>query len=392
MEISYLLDEFYQSTRVPASFFQNRELVSKSSYARQDFNLPLILLNGLSNPLPKIWYSYTAEYMYFGGLNLEEENGILFIGPVLLSDCLPRQAETILSRLGRSSQDAPALRAYFSENTTCDLPALLSHLRFLNYAINRKKEPVITRLPFMWNIPYPIPDNIPFELRQPVDSADSIGENALISYLRYGRLDAMEKLLDEHFVQIGSQSSLTMDYMRSYILSANVMASRTAANAGVDFKLATSLASHYMDKILQARTKPELSFLFNEFFRDYTLRVARAQQALSHSKAVRQINRYIQSHLYEKITPSILAGSLHRNSSYLCTHFRRETGKTISFYIQECKVKEAQRLMNYPDFTIVTIGEMLGFSSQSYFCSVFKKITGKTPGGYREEVFSGGRQ
>lgn len=387
MEINYLLDQFYQSTHIPVSFFQNRELVNKSPFSRQDFNLPLILLNGLSDPLPPIWYSYTSEYLYFGGLALENENGILFIGPVLSSDCLPRQAETILGRLGRSSKDSSALRAYFSGNAPCDLPTLLAHLRFLNYVINQKKEPAVSRLPFTWNIPYPVLDTIPFELRQPVDSADSMGEEALISYLRYGRLDAMEKLLDEHFALAGSWNSLPMDYMRSYILSGNAMASRTAVQAGVDFNLANSLASYYLDKILQAKTKPELSYLFNEFFRDYTRRVARAQQPLSHSKTVRQINQYIQSHLYEKITPSILAESLHRNGSYLCTHFRRETGKTISSYIQECKVMEAQRLMSYRDFTIVTIGEMLGFSSQSYFCSVFKKITGKTPKEYREEFY-----
>lgn len=48
------------------------------------------------------------------------------------------------------------------------------------------------------------------------------------------------------------------------------------------------------------------------------------------------------------------------------------------------KITEAVRLIEYKDLPIVTIGELLGFSSQSYFCSVFKKVTGKTPKEYRE--------
>lgn len=387
MEIKYLLDQYYQATHIPVSYFKDRELVSKSSFAPQDFNLPLILQNGLSDPLPHIWYSTTPEYLYFGGLRLEAENGILFVGPVLPSECLPRQAETILLRLGRSLRDVSALQAYFSSNTSCDLSVLLAHLRFLNYALNAKKEPEISRLPFTWNIPYPVLDSVPIELRQSVDSSDSLGESTLISYLRYGRLEGMEKLLDEHFVHAADWNRLPMDYMRSYILSANIMASRTAVSAGVDFDLANTLASYYLDKILQAKTKPELSYLFYDFFRDYTRRVAHIQQPLSHAKTVRLINQYILSHLYEKITPAIIAENLHKNCSYLCTHFRKETGKTITCYIQESKIKEAQRLMSYRDFSLITIGEMLGFSSQSYFCSIFKKITGKTPNEYREESF-----
>ena len=173
MDLDYFLDQYYQATHIPVSFFQDRALVSKSSLSLQDFNLPLILLNGLSDPLPELWYSYTSEYLYFGGFTVEEENGILFVGPVLPSECLPRQAETILRRLGRSAKDSASLRAYFAGNISCDLSALLAHLRFLQYAFNRKKEADIARLPFTWNIPYPVLEDIPIELRQSIDPADS---------------------------------------------------------------------------------------------------------------------------------------------------------------------------------------------------------------------------
>lgn len=85
MDLDYFLDQYYQATHIPVSFFQDRALVSKSSLSLQDFNLPLILLNGLSDPLPELWYSYTSEYLYFGGFTIEEE--MVFFLSVLY--CLP---------------------------------------------------------------------------------------------------------------------------------------------------------------------------------------------------------------------------------------------------------------------------------------------------------------
>lgn len=69
--------------------------------------------------------------------------------------------------------------------------------------------------------------------------------------------------------------------------------------------------------------------------------------------------------------------------SYLCTHFKQETGMTISAYVQQEKVREAKRLLKGSSYSIVEISEALAFSSQSYFCAVFKKITGMTPESYR---------
>lgn len=384
MDLTFFLNQYYQANRVPLSFFKGKELVEKSELSLQNFNLPLILMNSLPAKLPPVWYSFTPEYLYFGGITVPEENGIVFVGPLMPFECLPRQAELILHRLGRKASDEPALRTYFSKNAVCDLPTLFSHLKLLNYALNQKTEPDIVGMPFSWNIPYPVLEELPIELKIEVAPEDPWNEKNLMSYLRYGRLDAMEKLLNEHFIHADSWDEISIDYMRIYILSANIMASRTSVQAGMDFSLANALASYYLDKILHAKTKSELTYLFYDYFKEYTKRIARIHQFHSHSVTVRQIHQYIQSHLYERITPALLAENLHMNCSYLCTHFRKETGKTISIYVQECKIEEARRLLEYKELSLVTIAEMLGFSSQSYFCSVFKRVIGKTPKEYRE--------
>lgn len=73
------------------------------------------------------------------------------------------------------------------------------------------------------------------------------------------------------------------------------------------------------------------------------------------------------------------------NCSYLCTHFKNETGKTLSIFIQECKIDEACMLLKTKALTQFEVSSLLSFSSQSYFCRVFKKIKGVSPTEYLQQ-------
>ena len=70
---------------------------------------------------------------------------------------------------------------------------------------------------------------------------------------------------------------------------------------------------------------------------------------------------------------------------YLSTKFKKETGMTLSQYIQEQKIGKAKSLLKSTDRSILEIATYLGFSSQGYFQNVFKKLTGMTPKDYRNQ-------
>lgn len=64
-------------------------------------------------------------------------------------------------------------------------------------------------------------------------------------------------------------------------------------------------------------------------------------------------------------------------------------GKNFYTFINEYRVKEAEKILNDPeniDASIISIAFRAGFNSKSAFNSVFKKITGKTPSQYRESA------
>lgn len=92
----------------------------------------------------------------------------------------------------------------------------------------------------------------------------------------------------------------------------------------------------------------------------------------------------IHTEYSEKLTLNYLASKIHINAAYLSRKFHEEVGMGFSEYLNEFRLKEAQRmLVEYPDLSISTISERCGFNSQHYFSQIFRKMTGQSPRDYR---------
>ncbi|RDU36662.1 AraC family transcriptional regulator [Neobacillus piezotolerans] len=94
--------------------------------------------------------------------------------------------------------------------------------------------------------------------------------------------------------------------------------------------------------------------------------------------------RIIHQEYSEKLTLNYLASKIHINSAYLSRKFHEEVGMGFSEYLNEYRLREAQKmLLEYPELSISTISEKCGFNSQHYFSQIFRKATGQSPRDYR---------
>ena len=383
MDLSFFLENFYRANHLPISCFEGRNLIDRGAHHVQDFNLPMLLVSCLPDDLPPVWYSFTPEYMYFGGVKEEKENRLFFIGPVLMNNCSRKQAENILQRIGRKRSDLSSLLRSFSDYANCNASSLIAHLNLLYYILNSRKPGHVEILDFHWSTVFPSVFDSSVELD---GTYENQLENNLMSCVHHGNVEKINQIMNEyvlfadHYAELKSTSAI--EQQRSYILGANMLASRAAIEEGIDFNLANTLSGHYLDEIMKASSNTDLSLIFADFFRKYTSLVAKLKTMPGQSPLTSRVNSFILSHLYEKITPSIISAHLNMNCSYLCTQFKANTGKTISTYIRECKIEEAKRLLECKGPGNAAISELLCFSSQSYFCSVFKKVTGMTPQEY----------
>ena len=118
---------------------------------------------------------------------------------------------------------------------------------------------------------------------------------------------------------------------------------------------------------------------------DYTTLVNEIKKGDRYDKFMRSVTGYIRGHLTEEFSVDQMAQDLFLSRSYLSTKFKKETGMTLSQYIQEQKIEKAKSLLKTTDRSILEIATYLGFSSQGYFQNVFKKLTGMTPKEYRNQ-------
>lgn len=375
-ELFAILNEYSEAARLPVSCFCNFELIFRSMDYLTDFNLPILLLQCLPEKLPSAWYSISPEYMYMGGISDVESGLLVFIGPALVNECSPGRASRILDKIGRRARDVTELTHYFNSLGSCSAASLLAGIRLLQRAaFQTVSSPV--QVDFRWN---QMPRFSSYSPAEPEEEDVSDLEKELVDCIRNGKTELLEEIIQKEIL-VDNKYKLPPRQQRIYINNANFFCSRTAISAGVDSVLITALHSSYHQRIQQA-SSPELTYIFVEFIREYTRQAAMISRSYLSSPLAERVNQYVSAHLYEKITPTLLAEHFHISLSYLCRQFKADTGKTVSLFIQERKIEEARHLLLQNILTITAISQLLGFSSTSYFGAVFKKHTGMTPAEY----------
>lgn len=82
-------------------------------------------------------------------------------------------------------------------------------------------------------------------------------------------------------------------------------------------------------------------------------------------------------------SPSFFAKKLNITTSHLNYCVNISTGKSVTYWLQNAMIIEAQRLLYYTGHDVKEIAFMLGFEDHTYFSRLFKKITAETPLSFR---------
>lgn len=103
------------------------------------------------------------------------------------------------------------------------------------------------------------------------------------------------------------------------------------------------------------------------------------------SSIVHQAIQYIDQHLKTPLHLKKIADELHINASYLSRIFKKETGQSVSEYINLSRVEIAKTLLSDSHNLTYEIAELVGYNDPTYFSSTFKKYTGLSPKDYKNQ-------
>lgn len=95
---------------------------------------------------------------------------------------------------------------------------------------------------------------------------------------------------------------------------------------------------------------------------------------------------YMEEHLAEPLSPSLLAARLGLNANYFSKLFKAELGMPPLALLTTYRVERAKSLLLYTDTPVKEVAVLCGFTDALYFSRVFKRVSGLSPLGFRRSA------
>lgn len=102
------------------------------------------------------------------------------------------------------------------------------------------------------------------------------------------------------------------------------------------------------------------------------------------------IKEYIsKNYQNENLSIKDISEHVFLSSSYVCTVFKSETGKTLNQYLTDFRMEKAKKLLMDTRYKITDISAKIGYNDGNYFGKSFKKTVGLSPSEFREQYLEG---
>jgi len=215
-----------------------------------------------------------------------------------------------------------------------------------------------------------------------------MAEQAMLHMIREGDLNYQDALQTTMTVSSQGTQNLSGSSLQKAKVSRIIfttLCSRAAMDGGLSPEIAYTRADRYVQDIVDAKTVSEVSSIGKSLYEDFLHLVHKQRTNPKYSKPVQNCRDYIETHLDEPISISLLAQRMGYSDYYLSRKFKSETGDTIGDYIKFAKIERAKILLATTQKSIQSISDSLGFRTRNSFAATFRKVAGIPPAAYRKQ-------
>ena len=109
------------------------------------------------------------------------------------------------------------------------------------------------------------------------------------------------------------------------------------------------------------------------------------EPAAQEERVITGITRYLQAHLAQEVSLSLLAEGVHLHPQYISQLFKSEFVVGFLTYLTSVRMEQAKKLLLSTSLSIAEVAEQSGYADYRVFTKVFKKNEGITPSQYRRD-------
>jgi len=320
---------------------------------------------------------------------LPETGEVLVVGPYFLEEHTESDLMTLLDRYRLPPQLLPTLKNYCSTIPLLrESNLMVMLLTALGEAIWGSKEAFSLR---QISISSFYPDDVPTSDRHAHFEAMDIrllqaryeSEHRLMQAVTQGKPRQALHLISraqEHLLE--RRNTDHVRNFKNYGIVLNTLLRKAAEAGGVHPLHLDRLSSRCAKDIETCLTTAEVYAQFLRMVEDYA-NLVRTHSLSSYSPLVRQIILRIESDLAADLSLHAHASALHANASYLSAQFHKETGMTLTDFVNQKRIEHAADLLSSTKLQIQTIAQYCGIADVNYFSKLFHRRMGVTPSAYR---------
>jgi len=213
-------------------------------------------------------------------------------------------------------------------------------------------------------------------------------ENELHLAILSGKKASALEMLNEVLAYIHVYSNFDVNAIKARHLELLVILSRATIEAGADPAETFRLSENVMSQVEQYADVDQLALWISDIVRRFVLQAFDLAQ-VKQSDVVFKTTNYIKRNCAGKLSLDSLAKEVYLSKSYLSSVFKKETGLSLTAYINKVRVEKSKKLLLEGNLSLAQISSQCGFKDQSYFTKVFKKDTGVSPKRFRDNHGSG---
>lgn len=227
-------------------------------------------------------------------------------------------------------------------------------------------------------------DSTPFTIKMMEDRYDF--ENKVMTAVSQGNTHKAELLL-KSFSSLSFENRIP-DQLRNsknYCIIMNTLFRKAAENGGVHPVYLDSVSSDFAKRIEAITTMNDMPDFMLEILHTYC-RLVRRHSVKSFSPLVQKAIIKIESDLTGDLSLNSLSKENNVSPNYFSSLFKKETGLTLTQYVNNKRINYAKHLLKTTNLQIQTVAQHSGILDLHYFCRMFKSVTGKTPSEYRSAI------
>lgn len=315
-----------------------------------------------------------------------EENSVFIVGPYLEGDITEEQIMEIAEAFGLSADMEKGLSFFYSSVPVVDdenflLASIFSFAEcffdgFECVELNRKNKSAFISDEFM-------PEKNDENILSIMEKRYSY-ENKLILLISQGNFYKAQLML-ANFSSLAFEKRISdpLRNMKNYCIVMNTLFRKAAENGGVHPIYLDSVSSGFARRIENIHTLSMISDFMLEILETYC-NLVKQHSVKNYSPIIQRAIIKIEADLTSDLSLKEMAKFANVSSGYFSALFKKETGMSLTRFVNTRRIKYAQNLLKTTNLQVQTVAQHCGILDFHYFCRMFKTVTGKTPTEYKD--------